>query len=59
MFYASVVLKRALIIHHTKPLPLDVTLIPRDDIDWNVASLLGSDMPSVSLNLIDMPELKY
>lgn len=59
LFYVSIVLDRALIIHHTKPLPLDVTLVPHDDIDWNVASLLGSDMPSISLNLIDMPELKY
>ena len=54
LFYASVVLKRAFVIDQTKPTPLDQILIPKVDINWNVADLLPSlPLNSSTVGLID------
>ena len=57
MFYTAVVLQRALIIHHVKPLPLRTTLFPNGDINWDIADLLPDDLSSEHLNLVDKFDL--
>lgn len=57
LFYASVVLNRAFIIDQTMPLPLNATLVPRADLNWDVSKLITQELSSVSVKLIDRYDL--
>lgn len=53
LFYASVALGRAFVIDQSKPLLLQHVLLPRSDINWNVAHLIPTELGTTSLKLID------
>jgi hypothetical protein len=54
LFFVAVVTRRALIIDHTKPLPLRESLVPLSDIDWDIAhDLRHLQDRSAHLSLVD------
>jgi len=57
LFYVSVVLGRAFVVDQSMPLPLNVTLVPNSDINWDVSALILPTYSSASVKLIDKFDL--
>jgi len=53
LFYASVVLGRAFVIDQSMPLPLNITVVPNSDINWDVSGMISPSYSSSSVKLID------
>lgn len=53
LLYAAVVLGRAIVVDQRRPTPLNLTMVPGTDINWDIAELVPKVKSTISLKLID------